>query len=78
MRATIKHFFAGLIIGAILSFPLGINFGRGDALLSNPFAKRDLQDQVKDNVKEKAKKLMKDAKESIHDATKPARKEWQR
>jgi gas vesicle protein len=78
MRATIKNFLAGLIIGAILGFPLGINFGRDEPLLSNPFTKRDLQEKVTDNVKEKAKELMNDAKETIHDATKPVRKEWER
>lgn len=78
MKATIKHFLSGLIIGALLAFPLGINFGRDEPLLSNPLTKRDLQDKVTDNVKEKAKELVDDAKESIHDATRPAQKEWQR
>lgn len=78
MKATIKNFLAGLIIGAVLAFPLGINFGRDEPLLSNPLTKPDLQEKVTDNVKEKAKKLVDDAKESIHDATRPARKEWER
>lgn len=78
MKATIKNFLAGLIIGALLAFPLGINFGRDEPLLSNPLTKRDLQKKVTDNVKETAKELLEDAKETIHDATKPVRKEWER
>lgn len=78
MKATIKNFLAGLIIGALLAFPLGINFGRDEPLLSNPLTKRDLQEKVTDNVKETAKELLEDAKETIHEATKPVRKEWER
>jgi len=78
MKATIKHFLAGLIIGAILAFPLGINFGRDEPLLSNPLTKRDLRDKVTESVKEKAGELVEEAKESIHDATRPVRKEWDR
>lgn len=78
MKATIKNFLAGLTIGALLAFPLGINFGRDEPLLSNPLTKRDLQEKVTDNVKETAKELLEDAKETIHDATRPVRKEWER
>ena len=78
MKATIKHFLAGLIVGVILAFPMGINFGRDEPLLSNPLNQTDLTGQVTENVKEKASELVDDAKETIHDATRPAQKEWNR
>lgn len=78
MKATIKHFLAGLIVGAILAFPLGINFGRDEPLLSNPLNQTDLTGKVTENVKEKAGELVDEAKETIHDATRPAQKEWSR
>lgn len=67
MGAKLKMFFIGLFLGAIVAFPLGINFGKGAPLLSNPFAKRD----IKTKVTTGAKKLLEDAKEGIHEATKP-------
>ncbi|MFV1993545.1 MAG: hypothetical protein ACC635_06560 [Acidiferrobacterales bacterium] len=78
MKATVKHFLAGLIVGAILAFPLGINFGRDEPLLSNPLNHTDLTDRVSENVKEKASELVDEAKETIHDATRPVQKEWSR
>ena len=67
-----KKFFTGLILGAVIAFPLGINFGRDAPFLSNPFtSKPDLSARVK----ERAGDLMQDTKEVIHDATAPARKE---
>ncbi len=67
-----KKFVIGLVIGVIVAFPLGINFGKDAHLLSNPFAtKPDLSERVK----ERAGELVQDTKEVIHDATAPARKE---
>jgi hypothetical protein len=67
-----KKFVIGFVIGAVLAFPLGINFGKDAPLLSNPFAtKPDLSERVK----ERAGELVQDTKEVIHDATAPARKE---
>jgi hypothetical protein len=70
MTEKIKLFLTGLILGGIIAFPLGINFGKGAPLLSNPFEKRDIKTKVKD----KAKVILEEAKESIHEATKPAEK----
>lgn len=67
MGAKIRTFLTGLLVGAIIAFPLGINFGRGANLLSNPFTKRD----IKTKVTTGAKKILEDAKEGIHEATKP-------
>ncbi len=65
-----KKFFIGLVIGLIVAFPLGINFGKDVPLLSNPFAaKPDIAAQVKERTGE----LLKDTKEVIHDATKPVK-----
>lgn len=65
-----KKFFVGLVIGLIVAFPLGINFGKDVPLLSNPFAaKPDIAAQVK----ERTGALLKDTKEAIHDATKPVK-----
>lgn len=71
MKSSVKKFVLGLIIGIIIAFPAGINFGRDLPLWSNPFAKRD----IKERVKVKAENLIEDTKEAIHDATKPASKE---
>jgi hypothetical protein len=63
-----KKFFIGLIVGLIVAFPLGINFGKDKPLLSNPFsAKPDLAERVKERTGE----MLQDTKEAIHDATKP-------
>lgn len=68
MGAKLKMFLTGLVVGAIVAFPLGINFGKGAPLLSNPFAKPD----IKTKVTTGAKKMLEGAKEGIHEATKPA------
>jgi hypothetical protein len=70
MLAKLKLLFAGLVLGAIIAFPLGMNHGRGAPLLSNPFAKRDLGD----TVKEKAEALVEGAREKLHEATRPESK----
>lgn len=67
MGAKLRMFFTGLFVGAIIAFPLGINFGKGAPLLSNPFAKQD----VKTKMKTGAKMFFEGAKEGIHEATKP-------
>ena len=63
-----KKLLYGLIIGAIVAFPLGINFGKDVPLLSNPFAAKP---DISERVKERTEGLLKDTKEAIHDATKP-------
>ncbi len=63
-----KKFLVGLVIGAILAFPLGINFGKDVPLLSNPFAAKP---DISERVKERAKETLEETKEAIHEATKP-------
>ena len=67
MTARIKSFVVGIVLGALIAFLLGMNYGRGDPLLSNPFAKRDLATTLKG----KAGEIAEGAREKIHEATKP-------
>jgi hypothetical protein len=70
MLGQLKVFIFGLLVGAIVAFPLGINFGRDEPLLSNPFAKQP----VKKQVVEKAEEALETAREQVHKATEPAKK----
>jgi hypothetical protein len=63
-----KKFLIGLVVGALIAFHLGMNFGRHRPILSNPYA-----EQV-ESVKEHAGKVIESTKETIHEATEPARK----
>ncbi|TDJ62063.1 MAG: hypothetical protein E2O37_11590 [Proteobacteria bacterium] len=66
-----KIFIFALILGALIAFPLGINFGRDAPLLSNPFKQRSIQDKLIDTVTESAEKALEGAKEKLHKATEP-------
>jgi hypothetical protein len=63
-----KKFLFGLVVGAVAAFPLGINFGKDVPLLSNPFAAKP---DITERAVERAGQAMEEAKEAIHDATKP-------
>jgi hypothetical protein len=65
-----KKFLIGFVVGALIAFHLGINFGRHKPLLSNPYA-----DDVVEEVKERAGQAIESTKEVIHGATEPARKD---
>jgi hypothetical protein len=65
MAVQLKTFLAGLVLGALIAFFLGMNFGKGAPLLSNPF-ERDLG-----AMKGRAEQLAEGAREKIHHATKP-------
>jgi hypothetical protein len=71
MKAKARLIILGLVLGAIGAFPLGVNFGRDEPLLSNPFAKPDLQDQVIERVKSGTDTALEGARETIHEATRP-------
>ena len=60
VKTRAKFFVLGIVAGALVSLPLGVNIGRDAPLMTNPFAERDLKVQVVELVKE-----------TIHDATKP-------
>ena len=65
---VMKKFFYGLIVGAIIAFPLGINFGKDKPLLSNPLAAKP---DIPEKVKERTEEAIQSTKEAIHEATKP-------
>lgn len=64
-----KKLLIGFVVGVLIAFHLGMNFGRHRPLLSNPYA-----DQI-ESVKERAGQAIESTKETIHEATEPGRKE---
>jgi len=64
-----KKFVIGFIVGALVAFHLGINFGRHKSLLSNPYS-----DDLVEQVKAQAGQAVETTKEAIHEATEPVRK----
>ncbi len=71
MKTKAKLFILGLVVGSFGAFPLGVNFGRDEPLLSNPFVKPGLQDQVIERVKSGTDTVLEGARETIHEATRP-------
>lgn len=65
-----KKFLIGLVLGALVAFHLGVNFGRHKPLLSNPY-----EADVVERVKEGAGQAVESTREVIHEATEPARKD---
>ena len=65
-----KKFFIGLFVGVLVAFPLGINVGKDVPLWTNPFAAKP---DISARVIERTEKTLDEAKEAIHDATKPVR-----
>lgn len=74
MFKQIRIFLAGLVVGAIVAFPAGINFGRDEPLLSNPFAKRPVQKQVVEKAGEALEQAREQVREQVHKATEPVKK----
>ena len=67
-----KRFTLGFLLGLVVAFPMGINFGKDVPLWSNPFAAKP---DIPERLKERAGEMLKDTKEAIHGATEPVRKE---
>ena len=68
-----KKFIVGLIIGAAIALPMGVNLGKGVPILSNPFAGKSLSEQLKATTKAAKKttdKMVDDARKVIHESTK--------
>jgi hypothetical protein len=63
-----NKFWFGFVVGALIAFVLGFNFGRDVPLWSNPFAATQ---KIKERVVEGTEKTLDKAKGAIHDATKP-------
>ena len=70
-----KKFVIGLVIGVIVAFPLGINFGRDAPLFSNPFAAKP---DITERMKERTEEMLKDTKEAIHEATKSGKEKMEK
>lgn len=68
-----KKFIIGFVVGALIAFHLGINFGRDRPLFSNPYEK-----SVVEKVKERAGEAVETTREVIHEATEPVKKEAQK
>jgi hypothetical protein len=68
-----KRFLIGLVLGALVAFHLGINFGRHKPLLSNPY-----ESDVVERVKEGAGQAVETTREAIHEATEPARQDLEK
>ena len=45
-------FVLGLIVGLVIGGCLGMNYGSGDALLSNPFAEKSMAEKMLDKGEE--------------------------
>ena len=67
-----KKFTMGFVLGLLVAFPLGINFGKDVPLWSNPLAAKP---DIPERIKERAGEVLKDTKEALHEATEPARKQ---
>lgn len=70
-----KKFIYGFVIGAILAFPMGINFGKDVPLLSNPFAAKP---DISNRLVERTGNLIQETKETIHEATKPLQEQMKK
>ena len=42
-----KNFSLGLLLGIVVSMPIGVNLGKGVPLLSNPFASQNTMEQLR-------------------------------
>ena len=67
-----KLFGLGLLLGAFVAFPLGMNHGRKAPLLSNPLSHVNVQEQVAQRVRTSTDTILEGAREKIHEATRPA------
>ncbi|MDH3673413.1 MAG: hypothetical protein OES46_20010 [Gammaproteobacteria bacterium] len=64
-------FVKGLVIGAIVAFPLGMNFGKDEPLFSNPFT---VKADISERIVEQSGRLLRETKSAIHEATKPPKR----
>ena len=74
MKKKVRLLLLGIVLGSLAAFPLGVNLGRGAPLLSNPFSQSDLKEKVVERVRIRTTMALEDARETIHDATRPLAK----
>lgn len=83
MKTKIYTLLTGLVVGALLGIPAGMNIERGAALFSNPFAERSEREKVMGRIgeqtdkavaatKEGARQALEATKDKLHQATKPS------
>jgi hypothetical protein len=67
-----KDLLLGLLIGGILGLWIGVNLGKDQSLISNPFANQgDMSkkmDQLQNDVSKKSKEIYNDTKKAVDDA----------
>lgn len=61
-----KSFLFGLVLGLLVAFPAGINIGKGQPLISNPFTEGPL---VSEQVRDTASEAIEQAGEAVDNAT---------
>ena len=66
-------FVKGMLAGAVIAFPLGINFGKDVPLMSNPFITKP---DMTDKVVERTNAFIEDTRSAIHAATQPDEDEF--
>ena len=59
---VLKMLLTGIIIGFAVGMWFGVNMGKGNPILSNPFAKENIQKKLKQKVGESIEKLGEDIK----------------
>ncbi len=69
MKAKVRLFILGFLVGACATLPLGINFGREEPLLSNPFVRSDVQRQMVKRMKSGTRTALQSARDKLHEAT---------
>ena len=73
MKSWIKGFLMGLVVGAVVAFPLGMNWN--DPQVKLPVVgDQPLKEQVKkttDEAKRVGKQVIEETREKIHKATEP-------
>lgn len=55
----------GMLMGLIIGLWFGVNIGKGHPILSNPFAKENLQKKIKTRVGESIEQLGEDIKGKV-------------
>lgn len=70
-----KDLLLGLLIGAIIGLWAGVNLGKGQPLMANPFAEKNTLkefnkqlNEMQESVSKKSKQLYDDSKKAVDDA----------